>query len=111
MEIDLYLSAATHGSGQGLSNELVDLVHRGVSLKVACEERNTSVSTWYRRRMEGSRPDGRIEMQWFALRLAAAEVGAARKRLMDLAMVLEVDADAFPQLAGLQELVRDEELC
>ena len=42
-------------------------------------------------------------MQWFALRLAAVEVGLAKARLGELAETLEVDSSAYPVLLELQK--------
>ena len=101
--VDLYLSTAADGPDQMVSDELVRLVCNGYALRTACRMLGVNQATWYRRKKEGGDMYGRTEMQWFALRLAAVEVGLAKARLRELAETLEVDTSAYPVLLELQE--------
>ena len=109
MDVDLFLSGATHWPHQAMSSHLVALVRRGTSLKDACQKLGTNASTWYRRRASGESPEGFKATQYFTLRLAAAEVGAARTRLQNLAETLQVEVADFPELMELQDPMVDRE--
>ena len=67
-----------------------------------CERLGVNRSTWYLRKREGEDPNGRTEMKWFTLRLAAAEVSAAKQNLRTVANTLGVDVQRFPHLLELQ---------
>ena len=86
-----------------MSDQLVALVWRGSSLKQACRQLGTNASSWYRRRALGESAEGFTASQYFALRLAAAEVGAARTRLQNLANTLQMEVADIRHLMELQE--------
>ena len=98
----LYLATGNFTRDQETSDRLVELVRNGLSLGAACQRLGVNRSTWYLRKREGEDPNGRTEMKWFTLRLAAAEVFAAKQNLRTLANMLDVDIRQFPNLLELQ---------
>jgi hypothetical protein len=100
--LSLYLATGNFTLDQETSDRLVELVRDGLSLGAACERLGVNRSTWYLRKREGEDPNGRTEMKWFTLRLAAAEVSAAKQNLRTVANTLGVDVQRFPHLLELQ---------